>query len=228
MCFTVMKPLKLFACLVTLQFTSSLTLKALENNDLREWTDDKGRQISARLIDMPDAVSIKIERQDGRVFIVPVKTFSEADQAYVRTCYAAKKNQAASTDKASAPNALAEVTPGTWDLLNTSGSQPASTYQNTGLDTIILLINERFAARGVKTPKGESLQIRTEPSDLASQVKVTGELPRMNMAVFHRQIATRNNLAVKTDPSGMIVLVDTTPAAQAKSPGSFFGVPIEP
>jgi hypothetical protein len=228
-----MKPLKLLACLVTLQFISALTLKAAEPNAFRDWTDDKGRQISARLIGMPDAASIKIERQDGRVFTIPVKTFSETDQAYIKSYYASQKGQSAAPDESpsesgSAPM-LADASSSTWELLNTSGNQPASTYQNTGLDTIILVINERFNAKGMKTTKGESLQIRTEPSDLADQVKVTGDLPRMNMAAFIKQIATINKLAVKTDANGMIVLVDTTPAAKIKSsPGSFFGVPIAP
>ena len=223
-----MKPLKLFACLVTLQFTSGLTLKAIEVNDFREWTDDKGRQISARLIDMPDAVSVKIERQDGRVFTIPLKTFSETDQAYAKACYAKQKRKTAPEN--ASQDALAEANDSTWKLLNSTGNQPASNYQNTGLDTIITGINARFTARGVKTATGESLQIRTEPSDLAFQVKVTGDIPQMNMALFLKQIAGINQLAVKTDPSGMIVLVDTaTPAPEPKSrPGSVFGTTTDP
>jgi len=223
-----MKPLKLFACLVTLQFTSGLTLKAIEVNDFREWTDDKGRQISARLIDMPDAVSVKIERQDGRVFTIPLKTFSETDQAYAKACYAKLKRKTAPEN--ASQDALAEANDSTWKLLNSTGNQPASNYQNTGLDTIITGINARFTARGVKTDTGESLQIRTEPSDLACQVKVTGDIPQMNMALFLKQIAGINQLAVKTDPSGMIVLVDTTtPAPEPKSsPGSVFGTTTDP
>lgn len=227
-----MKPLKLLACLVTLQFIGGLTLKASEINAFRDWTDDKGRQISARLIGMPDAVSIKIERQDGRVFTIPVKTFSEADQAYIKAYSASQKGLATTADESESGSGpvLADATSTTWEILNTSGSQPASTYQNTGLDTIILVINERFNAKGMKTTKGESLQIRTEPSDLADQVKITGDLPRMNMAAFIKQIASINNLTVKTDANGMIVLVDTTaPVSKAKpSPGSFFGVPMAP
>ncbi len=223
-----MKPLKLFACLVTLSLTSGLTLKAIEVNDFREWTDDKGRQISARLIDMPDAVSVKIERQDGRVFTIPLKTFSETDQAYAKACYAKQKRKTAPEN--ASQDALAEANDSTWKLLNSTGNQPASNYQNTGLDTIITGINARFTARGVKTATGESLQIRTEPSDLAFQVKVTGDIPQMNMALFLKQIAGINQLAVKTDPSGMIVLVDTTtPAPESKSrPGSVFGTTTDP
>lgn len=224
-----MKPLKLLACLVTLQFTCGLTLKAADTQSFREWTDDKGRQITARLIDTPDTDSVKIERSDGRVFTISIKTFSEADQAYVRGYYASKKTSAPASGAeaktaAGAPGSLIEPTASTWGLLNSGGSQPASMYENTGLDTIIGEINQRFTAKGVKTKTGVSLQVRTEPSDLASQVKLTGELPSMNMAAFLKQVAQINNLSVKTDSNGMVVLVDPTGKPEPKPvAASFFG-----
>ncbi len=224
-----MKPLKLLACLVTLQLTSGLTLKAADSRNFREWTDDKGRQITARLIDMPSADSVRIERQDGRVFTIPVKTFSEADQSYVRTCYSGKKSLPASAGATRTPGALAEADASTWNLLNAGGNQPASTYENTGLDTIIAEINQRFSAKGLKTSTGVDLQIRTEPLDLASQVKISGELPSMNMTAFIKQIVGINNLAVKTDASGTIVLIDLTPTEKAAPvKGSLFGVATNP
>ena len=230
-----MKPFKLLACLVTLQFTSGLTLKAADMQDFREWTDNKGRQITARLIDTPDADSVRIERQDGHLFTIPVKTFSEVDQTYVKACYAGKNNKPAPRNNVGGKSeprvagALAEADAGTWSLLNTSGSQPASLYENTGLDTIIVGLNQRFTTKGVKTNRGVFLQIRTEPSDLASRVKVTGELPSMNTAAFLKQIAVINNLTVKTDSSGMIVLVDPTPPPEAKpGVGGLFGMAMDP
>jgi hypothetical protein len=227
-----MQPFKLLACLVTLQLTSSLTLKAADVRNFREWTDDKGRQITARLLDMPTSDSVRIERQDGRVFTIPVKTFSQADQTYVKTCYAAKKNPPASagaSSDASDACALTEADASTWKLINACGDQPASMYENTGLDTIIADLNQRFAAKGVKTSTGVDLQIRTEPSDLAGQVKITGELPSMNMTAFLKRIVGINNLAVKTDTNGMVVLTDLMPPQKAKPvEASLFGVPTNP
>lgn len=188
-----MKPLKRLACLVTLQLTCGLPLKAAETHDFRQWTDTNGRTINARLIETIDTDSVKIERQDGRVFTVPLNTFSAADQAYVQS--------------------LADLTAGLkpaddtlWALLETGGDQPASTYGNTALDLILETINRRFTARDVKMPSGQPLQIRTEPVDLAARIKITGDLPRMSMVTFMKEIARTNDLIVATDPTGMIVL----------------------
>lgn len=89
-----MKSIKLLACLVTLQFTSGLTLEAADSQSFREWTDAKGRQITARLVETSETGAVKIERQDGQVFTVAVTVFSKADQAYVEAFRAAQKNDA--------------------------------------------------------------------------------------------------------------------------------------
>jgi hypothetical protein len=227
-----MKPYKLLACLVTLQITGAFTLKAATGQKFREWTDDKGRQISACLVDMPDATTVKIEREDGRVFITNLKTFSAADQAYALSYLASKKAaaQPKPADDTPAPDAkalLVDADAATWTLLNTGGNQPGSVYTNTGLDTIIALINERLAAKGLKTLNGVPLQIRTEPASLAGRVKISGEVPRMTVAAFVKHVAQINKMAVKTDSEGMIVLTELA-SENVPSPSNFFGVPVEP
>jgi hypothetical protein len=206
-----MKSLKLLACLVTLQITSGLTLKAADTHDFRQWTDTNGRTITARLMQTTDTDSVKIERQDGQVFTVPLKTFSAADQAYVR--------------------ALAELTAGLkpadaqlWALLEAGGDQPASTYGNTGLDLVLETINRRFTARDLKSASGQPLQIRTEPADLAARIKISGELPRMSMVTFMKEIARTNDLLVATDHTGMVVLAEKASAAGDGSDQDFLGV----
>jgi hypothetical protein len=219
-----MKSYKLLACLVTLQFTCGFTLQAADAQDLRQWTDVNGRTMCARLIDAPHADSVKIERQDGRLFTVPLKMFSAADQSYVKTwrAEAAQAAQAANTGGTS----LQTPDTATWTLLNT-GDQPAATYYKTALNQVIETINQRFALREVKTSAGQPLQIRTEPSDLAARIQITGDMPRMSVGSFVKELARINDLGVKTDPAGMVVLVDKAPASsQAEPIGSFLGVPI--
>ncbi|CAM2977042.1 hypothetical protein [Rariglobus hedericola] len=213
-----MKPYKLLACLVTLQFTCGFTLQATDTQDFRQWTDVNGRTMSARVVEVPNAESVKIERADGRIFTVPLKTFSTADQSYVKTWV----EESADTDGSSLKSADAA----TWTLLN-AGDQPAATYSQTALDQVIENINQRFTVRAVKTPAGKSLQIRTEPSDLASRIQISGDMPRMSVGSFVKEIARINDLGVKTDAAGMVVLVDKSPApAHAAPVASFFGVPV--
>ena len=197
-----MKPLKLLACLVTLHLTCGLTLKAAETHDFRPWTDANGRTITARLLKTIDADSVQIERQDGHVFTVPLKTFSAADQAYV---------QAVSALTTGLKPADARL----WTLLETGGHQPASAYSDTGLDLILETINQRFTVRDLKTASGQPLRVRTEPADLAARIKLSGELPRMSVAAFIKQIAGANNLLVASDAAGMIVLYENSAADNA-------------
>lgn len=208
-----MKPLKRLACLVTLALISGLTLKAADTHDYRQWTDANGRTITARLLATPDADSVKIERQDGAVFTVPLKTFSTADQAYVKALAAQPKLQ----------NGLKQADSALWTLLESGGQQPASTYSNTSLDLVLESLNQRFAVREVKTRAGQPLQVRTEPSDLAGRIKLSGDMPRMSMASFMKELARTNNLLVASDSSGMVVLVDKTPS-EDKSGDEFLGV----
>lgn len=217
-----MKPFKLLACLVTLQFTCGLTLKAADPSELRQWTDTNGRVMTARLLEAPAADSVKIEREDGRVFTVPLKTFSPADQAFVATW------RAEQADIAAGRPILKEPDTAIWTLLNSGGSQPASTYSNTSLDQIIEGINQRFVVKAVKTASGQPLALRTEPSDLATRVKVSGEMPRMSLQGFVQAVANANALAVKTDSKGMLVLIDKSQpeSADGKPVASFFGVPV--
>lgn len=205
-----MKPLKLLACLVTLQFTVGLTLKATDTHDFRQWTDANGRTITARLVETTGADSVKIERQDGQVFTVPLKTFSAADQAYVQSL-------------AGLAAGLRPADPELWALLETGGHQPASAYGNTVLDIILETINRRLGIRDVKTASGQPLQIRTEPADLAMRITVSGDLPRMSMTAFMKEIARANNLIVATDRTGMIVLAEKA-SEGGDSDAEFLGV----
>lgn len=198
-----MRPFKRLACLVTLQFIGGLALMASEPGELRQWTDPSGRTINARLVETVGADSIKIEREDGQVFTVALKLFSAEDQAYVKALVEAEKEE-----KAVAKSGFKQADAALWTLLDSAGAQPASTYSNTGLDVVLESINQRFTLREVKTPSGRPLQVRTEPSGLASRIKISGELPRMSLGAFVRELARQNSLVVATDKSGMVVLVD--------------------
>jgi hypothetical protein len=213
-----MKRLKLLACLVTLQLTSGLTLQAADPQPFRQWTDAQGRSITARIVDTPAPDSVKIEREDGRVFSVPVKTFSAADQSYVKNWRTEQEDIAAGRPVLKEPDAAL------WTLLNSGGNQPASTYSNTRLDQIIEGINQRFSVREVKTPAGEPLALRTEPSSLGSRIQISGEMPRMSLGAFIQEVARSNQLAVKTDSAGHVVLVDNPESK--KSEPAFLGVTV--
>lgn len=231
-----MKPFKLFACLVTLQFTSGLTLQAAAPQEFRKWTDTNGRTISARLVELADASSVKIERADGQVFVVPLKTFSTADQAYVAAFREGKLQPAAAEAPAivkadvGTPDGaeLAEATASTWALLNAGGSLPGASYDKTTLEEILGDLNRRFAAKAVKTAMGRPLQIRTEPSDLATRVQIAGDMPGMSLAAFLKEVAKLNDLVVKTDAAGMVVLVDKPLPPSKKPVSSYFGVATMP
>jgi len=212
-----MKSIKLLACLVTLQFIGGLTLTATEPNEFRQWSDPSGRSITARLVELIDTDSITIQRQDGSVFTVSLKMFSTADQDYVHR-YRAQRSYAEASENGSSGALLKEPEPSTWTLLNQGGNQPASQYNNTQLDLILDAINQRFALKAVKTSIDLPLKVRTEPSGLASRIKFSGDMPRMSMESFVREVARINGLDVKTDLGGMVVLVDKQPTA------SFLGV----
>jgi hypothetical protein len=214
-----MNPLKLLACLVTLQLTCGLPLQAADPQPFRQWTDAQGRAITARLVEASSADSVKIEREDGRVFTVPLKTFSSADQSYVKTWRMEQDDIAAGRPVLKEPDAAL------WTLLNSGGNQPASTYSNTGLDQIIESINRRFVVKDVKTAAGETLAVRTEPSGLASRIQISGEMPRMSLAAFIQEVARSNQLAVKTDSAGLVVLVDN-PSGSKKAEPAFLGVSV--
>ncbi|MBW8780660.1 MAG: hypothetical protein JF599_02060 [Verrucomicrobia bacterium] len=231
-----MKPFKLFACLVTLQFTSGLTLQAADSQEFRKWTDANGRTISARLVGLADASSVKIERADGHVFVVSLKTFSAADQAYVAAFRegktASELGDAPAIAKAdvspSDSTALTEVAASTWTLLNAGGSLSGASYNNTPLEEILGDLNRQFAAKAVKTATGRPMQIRTEPSDLATRVQIAGDMPGMSLAAFVKEIAKLNDLVVKTDAAGMVVLMDKPLPPSKKPASSYFGVATMP
>lgn len=212
-----MKPLKRLACLVTLSLIAGLTLSADEPNAYRQWTDPSGRTLTARFVESVGAETIKIERQDGQMFTVPLKSFSAADQAYVKSLRASAK-----TPKATLPPGLKTADPALWSLLAASGTQPETTYSNTGLDLVLETLNRRFSVDAVKSPAGQPLQVRTEPASLGARIKLSGAMPRMTLATFMKEIARTNNLVVATDAKGMVVLVDKTPGADLE----FLGVSI--
>ncbi len=215
-----MKSFKLLACLVTLQFMSGLTfLEAAPPQAFRKWADSSGRVITARLLDVPDANSIKIEREDGRVFTVAVTGFSKEDQAYVAR-QRAEMGASAKGDKGAAASPWSELDAPTWENLSHAGSMQGSTYINTPFKEVLELLNRRLAAAGTKTTGGTVLEIRTEPVDMASRLQLKGELSIMNFASFIKEIARVNNLAVKMDKGGQIVLLDKT------APLEFLGVTV--
>jgi len=226
-----MKPFKLLACLVTLQFTCGLTLQAADPQDFRQWTDNSGRSITARLIDTPTADSVKIERQDGRFFTVATKTFSPADQAYVKSYH---DGQASDTSNllpsVSDDSTLTDVTMSTWTLLTSAGTHPASSYNRTQLDNIISTLNQGLADKAVKTANGLPFKVRTEPEGLASRIQISGDMPSMDMAKFVKEVARLNDLVVRADARGMLVLIDKPqpPSPSNTSVPNFFGVPISP
>ncbi len=192
----------------------------------------------ARLVDMPDATSVKIERKDdGLLFTVPVSTFSFADQDYVSTHQAqfSRKQTRQSQDEEPVAGAADHLADGSllkapdssaWTLLNSAGHQPASTYANTTLELIIGGINQRTVVRGIKAPSGVPLTIRTDPLDLASRIRITGDMPRMPLDTFVREIGRANNLGIMIDSEGMVVLVEKRRPKSANEI-SFLGVPVE-
>jgi len=210
-----MKPLKLLACLVTLQLTSGLTLKAADPHPYRQWTDTNGRAITARIVDLPSAQSVKIERQDGVVFTAAVTLFSLADQNYVKAVLAAK---------ASGGPVLLDPEATTWTLLNAS-TQPAATYSDTRLELVLETVNNRFTAHGIKTASGTALQVRTEPADLAERINVSGTMPRMAFGNFLKVVAQANKLTIKTDPAGQIVLLELGESSE-KTDLEFLGMDV--
>ena len=212
-----MKPLKRLACLVTLALIAGLTLKADETNAYRQWTDPSGRTMTARYVDTVGNDTIKIERQDGQVFTVPLKSFSTADQAYVKSVRMAGK-----TPKVTLPPGLKAADPSLWTLLAASGTQPETTYSNTRLDLVLETLNQRLTVDAIKSPAGQPLQVRTEPANLAGRIKLSGAMPRMTLATFMKELARANNLLVATDAKGMVVLVDKTPASDL----TFLGVAV--
>lgn len=215
-----MKPLKRLACLVTLSCIAGLTLQADEPIAYRQWTDPSGRTMTARYVESLGTDTIKIERQDGQVFTVPLKAFSPADQAYVKSLTALPQKP-----KLVLPAGLKAADPALWALLANGGNQPASTYSNTGLDLVLESLNQRFTVNALKTSAGQPLQVRTEPDHLAGRIKLSGEMPRMTVATFMKEIARANNLLVATDAKGMIVLLDKTPAADLPE-HEFLGVKV--
>ena len=52
-------------------------------NDFRVFTDKRGRKLTAKVLNVADG-NLKIEREDGKQFILPLNIFSSADQAFVR------------------------------------------------------------------------------------------------------------------------------------------------
>jgi len=65
--------------------------------ELREFRDQRGRAIQARVLEVAgDEVTIR--RRDGKEFTVPVSVFSQADQDYIRGLTKPPKSAATSTD----------------------------------------------------------------------------------------------------------------------------------
>ncbi len=185
----------------------------------------------AKLLSVPDTTWVKIQRSDGKVFNVAVATFSATDQDYVKAYR--DKNTVADPEQdtvvpvvvAADGTRLKEPESSTWILLNSGGYQPASIYNNVHLDEIIDGLNQRFEEKAVKTAVGLPLKVRTEPSDLAGRIQITGNMQSMTLGAFVREVARVNDLAVKTDAAGMVVLMDKPlPASSSKPVASLFGV----
>ncbi|MFH1498598.1 MAG: SHD1 domain-containing protein [Verrucomicrobiota bacterium] len=207
-----MKSIKLLASLVTLYLVGGLPLAVAQPKNLRVWTDVSGRQITARLVEVTPDNSVRIERDDGQSFTVPLSRFSQADRDYVQAATAP-----------SDPAKMADAAEEHWKRLRLAGSHPASSYADTALTEIIAEINQRLRIKKVTTEQGETVSIRTEPAELADQLKISGQMSAMDTGDFLKRIAYNYQLAVKVDALGGLVLVDKN----AGGPGSFFGVDVK-
>lgn len=207
-----MKSIKLLAGLVTLQLFGGLPLALAGTKELRVWTDLSGRQITARLVEAVVPDSVRIEREDGQAFTVPLSRFSQPDRDYVKAATAP-----------SDPAKMAEADAEDWKRLRLAGSHPASAYADTALTDIIAEINQRLRLKKVTSEQGEVISIRTEPAELADQLKISGQMSSMDTGDFLKRIAYNYNLAIKVDSLGAMVLVDKN----ASRPTSFLGMEVK-
>ncbi len=75
-------------------------------NAYRTFTDQRGRRIEARVLHIRGD-QVTIQRRDGREFTVPITTFSQADQDFLRQPAEPKKGPASGKTAASEPAGLA-------------------------------------------------------------------------------------------------------------------------
>ena len=66
-------------------FSATMAFAAMADDDYREFTDKQGRSILGKVVNyMPRTQTVSFELQNKRVKKVPLSTFSEADQAYIK------------------------------------------------------------------------------------------------------------------------------------------------
>jgi hypothetical protein len=156
---------------------------------------------------MVNPATVEIEHQETKLlYRIPVTILSEADQKYLAEV-SSPKSISASTQTAEHTTDLKDADAAVWALLQSAGSQ--STFNSDmKLDIVLESINQRFLARGITTPTGKPLSIRTEPAELAHRIFIPRDMRRMRMDEFLSSVAGLNDISVKVDSAGMIVLMD--------------------
>jgi hypothetical protein len=196
--------------------TLSVTLRAepkLEPKPIRLWTNLAGRTLNARLISSPTIDTVKLERDDGQAFTIPLNSLSEADRAYVHT-----SNQSL---KAAPKPETCIVKPATWKTLAALPLLPVQRYRDTPLEDNLSYLNTRFAANGLTTPSGSTLQIRISPASLGSRLSTTVEFPPASAETLIRELARLHHLSLRNDTDGHIVFFDPVTSIE------FLGVTVD-
>jgi hypothetical protein len=213
-----MKPIKLFACLVTLTLCG-LPLSSAVADESRTWTDTQGRTIEAKILGTdPVKDTIEIQRADGTKFTLPLSRLSQTDRVFVKTWASEHPSPEVSGSNASAKpkSDLKELTPEQWEWLARSGSIQPSQYVRVPAKEMVALLNTRLErAKSMSTSKGAVTGLRLdEDSDVA---EITTEVRNtMSLAAFLREMAASNDLSLFVDTKGAIVIQRTTRPATDK------------
>jgi hypothetical protein len=202
-----MKPYKRLACLVTLIIACGHPLSANTSTEFRDWIDVRGRTTAARFVRMVNSNTVEIEHKETKLFYrIPVTTLSEADQKYLAEINSTKVVSGAAEVVAHTAD-LKDPDAALWAVLQSAGSQ-STLHSDTKFEIVLELMNQRFLAREITTPEGRPLSIRTEPADLTQRISIPRDMRRMRIDEFLSSIAQLNDISVKVDTAGMIVLMD--------------------
>lgn len=207
---------KHFVCLVTLLLAGGLPLMAA--GEVRTWTDNQGRAIQARLVEILPDGTVKIERADGQMFNLPVAKLSAADQAYVAAQKPAAPSVVISDDAAS----LRALAPQDWELLAKAVSTLSPrTYDSTPAEDVLAMINKRLESSEFRLPGGEPMKIVLGPG--CEGTRITAEIrSASNLATFLKELTKSGELAVGLDSSSRLVL--HKPITKTKDDLQFLGV----
>ena len=199
-----MKPIKRLACLVTL-LLCGYPFNTAVADELRTWTDVQGRTINARLLSAdPSTSTIEIERADGTRFTLPIARLSYADQQFIQHWEPAVDGTASAAITV-APAALAELSSANWQWLASAGSITARNYVNTPADELMKLLNLRLSgassAKAKETIKGVRLDAGAAITELSIKIPNT-----VGLGTFFKELAEQNDLQLRVDSAGYIVL----------------------